>query len=105
MRLRRRFADVVERQLSLFATDYASLLDRIAEAREAYVRAPRTEAEYRFAEYQAWVSDGTDALADLRDGYASTLDEDAAAEYEAFFNRAVLQRFGDLALEIEDDDL
>jgi hypothetical protein len=88
----------------LFATDYASLLERIAEAREAYTRAPRTEAEYRFAEYQAWVADGTTALADLRDGYASTLDDDAAEEYEAVFNRAVLRRFGDLALEIESED-
>jgi hypothetical protein len=41
-------------------------------------------------------------LADLRDNYASTLDDDAADEYTAAFNRAVLKRFRRFALEIED---
>ena len=41
-------------------------------------------------------------LADLRDNFASTLDEDAAEEYEQAFNREVLRRFRRFALEIED---
>jgi hypothetical protein len=41
-------------------------------------------------------------LADLRDNFASALEEDAAEEYSAAFNRAVLKRFRRFALEIED---
>ena len=103
MRFRRRFSNVIDRQLDLFAEDHAGLLERIAEAREAYTGAPRGEAEDRFGEYQAWVSDGTDVLVQLRDSYASTLDSNAADEYEISFNRAVLRRFGDLALELEEE--
>jgi hypothetical protein len=40
-------------------------------------------------------------LADLRDNFASTLDDDAD-EYDRAFNRAVLKRFRRFALEIED---
>jgi hypothetical protein len=47
------------------------------------------------------VETGTELLADLRDGYASTLETDVAEEYEATFNRAVLKRLPRFALEIE----
>ncbi len=104
MRFRRRFADVVERQLDAFAEDHAALLERIAEARTAYAAAGREDAEDRFGAYQAWVADGTDVLMQLRENYASTLDADAADEYELAFNRAVLRRFGDLAFELEQED-
>jgi hypothetical protein len=103
MRLRRRrFSQLIERQLDVFAEDHAGLLERIAEAREAYRAAPRNEAEDRFGEYQAWGADATDVLAELRDNYASTLDEDAADEYEAEFNGAVRRRFSDLAFELDE---
>jgi hypothetical protein len=104
MRFRKRFGEVIARQLELFAADNARLLERIAEARDAYVAAPRNEAEARFGEYQAWVVDGTDALARLRDTYASSLDDSAEVEYRDAFNRAVRRRFGDLALELEEDE-
>jgi hypothetical protein len=102
MLFRRRFSKLIDRQLDLFAEDHAGLLERIAEAREAYERAPREDAEDRFGDYQAWAVDGTDELVRLRDGYASTLDGDVAAEYEAAFNRAVRRRFRELALELEE---
>jgi hypothetical protein len=101
MLFRRRFSKLIDRQLDLFSEDHGGLLDRIAEAREAYDGAPRDDAEDRFGEYQAWAEDGTEALARLRDGYASTLDDDAAAEYEAAFNRAVRRRFRELALVLD----
>jgi hypothetical protein len=104
MLFRRRFSKVIDRQLDLFAEDHAGLLERIAEAREAYDTAQRGEAEDRFGDYQAWASDGADALGQLRDGYASTLDEDAAAQYAAAFNRMVRRRFGELALELGEED-
>jgi hypothetical protein len=103
MLFRRRFAKLIDRQLDLFAEDNAGLLERIADAREAYDGAPRDDAEDRFGDYQAWAADGTDALVQLRDAYASTLDDDDAAEYETAFNRAVRRRFSELALELEED--
>ena len=103
MLFRRRFSKVIDRQLDLFVEDNAGLLERIDEAREAYDGAPRGEAEDRYGDYQAWASDGADALMQLRDGYAATLDDGAAADYTAAFNRAVRRRFGDLALELEDE--
>jgi hypothetical protein len=38
----------------------------------------------------------------MRDNFASAMDEEAAEEYEAEFNRAVAQRLPRFALEIED---
>ena len=63
---------------------------------------PRDEAEERYGDYVDLVETGTEVLADLRDNFASTLDEAAAEEYERSFNRAVARRFRRFALEIED---
>ena len=100
--LRRRFADVVARQLDIFEEDNAELIEECAQAERAYDEAPRDEAEERYGEYVDLVETGTELLADLRDNFAATLDEDAADEYEAAFNRAVLKRLPRFALEIED---
>jgi hypothetical protein len=93
---------VVARQLDIFVEDNAELVRECEEAELAYDRAPREEAEERYGEYVDLVETGTELLADLRDNFASTLDEDAAEEYEAGFNRAVLKRLPRFALEIED---
>jgi hypothetical protein len=100
---RRRFGSLIDRQLDLFAADHARLLEQIADARERYGEAERDEAEERYGDYSDLVTEGTEILAELRDNYASTLDDDAAQEYEAAFNFGVLRRFGDLALELEDE--
>ena len=100
--LRRRFADVVARQLDIFEEDNAELIEECAQAERAYDEAPRDEAEERYGEYVDLVETGTELLADLRDNFAATLAEDAADEYEAAFNRAVLKRLPRFALEIED---
>lgn len=103
MRLRRaRFSDVIERQLGLFERENRGLIDDCLAAERSYNRADRDEAEERYGDYVDLVETGTEVLADLRDHFASTLDEDAAEEYEAAFNRAVLKRFRRFALEIED---
>jgi hypothetical protein len=101
MILRKRFADVVSRQLDLFEREHAGLIADCEAAERAYNRADRDEAEERYGDYVDLVETGTELLADLRDGYASTLEEDAAEEYEATFNRAVLKRLPRFALEIE----
>ena len=101
MIFRKRFADVVSRQLDLFEREHAGLIADCEAAERAYDRADRDEAEERYGDYVDLVETGTELLADLRDGYASTLEEEAAEEYEAAFNRAVLKRLPRFALEIE----
>jgi len=98
---RRRFADVIGRQLDVFAVDEAALLVEVREAEQAYNRADRDEAEEKYGDYVDVVETATEALADMRDRFARTLDENAAEEYEAAFNRAVKRRWPPLGLEIE----
>jgi hypothetical protein len=103
VRLRRaRFSDLIERQLDLFEHEQRGLISDCIAAEQAYNRAERDEAEERYGDYVDLVETGTELLADLRDNFASTLDEDAAEEYEQAFNRGVLRRFRRFALEIED---
>ena len=99
---RRRFADVVRRQLDLFEHEHAALIADCDAAERAYDRAERDEAEERYGDYLDLVETGTELLAELRDNYASALDEDAAEEYEHAFNRAVAKRLPRFALEIEE---
>jgi hypothetical protein len=103
VRLRRpRFADLIDRQLDLFEREHRGLIEDCVAAERAYDRAARGEAEERYGDYVDLVETGTEVLADLRDNFASTLDDDAAEDYEDAFNRAVLKRFRRFALEIED---
>lgn len=99
---RRRFADIVTRQLDLFEDDYSDLIIEADEAEAAYERAGREDSEELFGDYMDVVESGAEALADLRDHYASTLEEDVAEEYRESFNHGVLKRFPRFALEIED---
>jgi hypothetical protein len=99
---RRRFADVVRRQLELFQRENAQLIRDCELAERAYDDSERDEAEERYGDYMDLVETGTEALAELRDSYGSTLDEATAEEYEAAFNRAVAKRLPRFALEIED---
>jgi hypothetical protein len=87
----RRFADVVSRQLDLFDTD--PLLVELGEAKTRYDRAPRDEAEEAFGDYMDVVDATKDALVEMRDTFARTLDADASEEYEAAFERAARKRW------------
>ena len=98
----KRFADVVSRQLDLFEREHAGLIADCVAAERAYDRADRSEAEERYGDYVDLVETATELLADLRDGYAATLEGETADEYEAAFNRAVLKHLPRFALEIED---
>ena len=98
---RRRFADLISRQLDLFEQEQAELIRDCVEAERAYDRADRDEAEERYGDYVDLVETGTELLADLRDAFKLTLDEDTAEEYEAEFNRAVVKRLPRFGLEIE----
>ena len=103
MRFRRaRFAELIDRQLDLFEREHRGLIDDCIAAERSYTRAERDEAEERYGDYVDLVETGTETLADLRDNFATTLDDDAAEHYVAAFNQAVLKRFRRFALEIED---
>jgi hypothetical protein len=99
---RSRFADVIARQLDVFAEDEArGLLEEVREAKALYDRADRDEAEEVYGDYVDVVEAATEALAGMRWRYVGTLDEASAEEYEAAFNRAVQKRWPPLGLEIE----
>jgi len=97
-----RFGELIDRQLDLFEREDADFLARVDEAEREYDRADREDAEEVFGRFQELVEHGTEALAELRDAYASSLDEDSAAEYVAEFNETVRRRLPRFALEIEE---
>jgi hypothetical protein len=73
------------------------LIEQCNEAERAYDRAPRSEAEERYAEYLDLVEEGAAALAEIRDAYAQTLESEQVDAYVAAFEREVnrhLPRFG-----------
>ena len=98
---RRRFADVIKRQLELFEREQRGLIEDCVAAERAYNRADREEAEERYGDSVDLAETGTEILADIRDHFASTLDEETREEYEYEFNRAVVKRLPRFGLEIE----
>lgn len=101
---KRRFGELIERQLALFEQDNAELFERVADAEADYRTARRDQAEERFGDLQELLAEGTDELIELRDTYAETLDEETSEEYVAAFDFAVLRRFPQFALELKDED-
>jgi hypothetical protein len=95
------FRDVIGRQLDLFVEDEADLLQECREKSRAYERADREDREEAYGDWADVVETATEVLADMRDRFARTLDEDAAEAYADSFNRAVRKRWPELGLEIE----
>jgi hypothetical protein len=96
---RARYAAVIDTQLDLFLRDRRDVLDEVDARLRAYNRAGRDDAEELYGDYVDAVETGTELLADVRDHYASTLDD--PSRYIDEFNRAVARRLPELALEIE----
>jgi rubrerythrin len=102
MRFRRDpFRDVIARQLDLFVEDEADLLEECRDRYRVYERADREDREEMYGDYSDAVETATEALADMRDRFKRTLDEEPAEDYEDSFNRAVKRRWPELGLEIE----
>jgi len=95
------FRDVIARQLDLFVEDEADLLEECRNKFRAYEQAPREDTEDAYGDFADVVETATEALADMRDRFARTLDEDASEAYQESFNRAVQKRWPELGLEIE----
>ncbi|MES1248522.1 MAG: hypothetical protein ABUS54_12705 [Actinomycetota bacterium] len=98
---RRRFAELIARQLDVFAEDSEDVFAEIRHRKSLYDRADRDEAEELYGDYIDAVETGTETLADMRDRFKRTLDDDAADEYEQEFNRAVKKRWSHFGLEID----
>ncbi len=90
---RNRFADLVRRQLDLFAEEDAELFAEADEAERAYDAAEREDAEEAYAAFQLVLDAGAERLAEIQAAYAASLEDDAAREYEAAFVRAAAKRF------------
>ena len=99
--MRGRFVDLVERQIALFTADNEGLIRDTEAALAAYNRARRDEAEERYGDYLDLIETGTDALVELRDNFASSLDEDSYEEYHEVFNRIVRKRLPRFGLELD----
>lgn len=95
MILRRgRFDELVARQLDLFEEDEAALLAEARKADEAWTSAATDESEELYGEYQLVVDAIGEDLYATRETYAGALEERAAAEYRAAFDRTAGKRFG-----------
>jgi transcription elongation GreA/GreB family factor len=100
--MRGRFSELIARQLDLFEEQDAEFLRRVDDAERAYDAADREEAEEVYGRYQELIEHGTEALAEMRDAYAATIDPEEAEEYVAEFNQTVMDRLPRFGLEIED---
>ncbi|MCC6222413.1 MAG: hypothetical protein IT201_02860 [Thermoleophilia bacterium] len=103
MRLRRPgpFAELVERQLELFAGESARMLVEVEGALRAYDRAPAGEAEERYGDYVDRLDAARDGLEAIRAAYAATLAPDAVEVYRAAFAERVRRRWPAIAAELE----
>lgn len=93
MILRRRFGDVIDRQLALFAEERAELLEECDEALRQYDAADRDEAGEHYERFGDLQEEVNEALEDIRARYAATLDDRLADRYLAEFDRAAAKRF------------
>jgi hypothetical protein len=98
---RRRFSEVISRQLDLFVHDNPEVIEEARARLDAYNRSGREDAEELYGDYVDAVETGTEILADMRWEFRKTLDEVDGEEYDAEFNRAVVKRLPEFGLEIE----
>ena len=101
---RKPFHELVERQLELFAVEHASLLDEAEEADAAWTSADAAESEELYGDYQLVVDTIGERLREVRETYASSLDELTADEYRDAFDRAATGRYRRYVSFLEDDD-
>jgi hypothetical protein len=90
---KRRFADLVNRQLDLFEEDERELLAEAAEADARWTHASAEESEELYGDYQLVVDAIAERLLDVRETYAASLDETAADQYRTTFDAAARKRF------------
>jgi hypothetical protein len=102
---RRRFSDLVERQLDLFVADHRSEIADLVQALDEHHRASSDDAQEAYGDYQDRVDWAAQDLLALRDAYAATLDVDTAAVYVRAFSRGVHRRFPALGNAVDTEDV
>ena len=106
MRLfRRRFSDLVERQLDLFMGDHRAEIAGLVQALDEHHRSSQRGRPGGVRRLPGPRRLGRADLIALRDAYASTLDDDTAAAYRRAFSRGVRRRFPALARAVESEDV
>jgi hypothetical protein len=103
IRRSRRFDELVEKQLDLFALDEAPLLEELPAAEDTWIRAPREEAEEAYGDLQLVLDALGERLLDLRETYAATLPDSGVDVYREAFTRRARRRFGRAATLLEED--
>ncbi len=102
---RRRFSDLVERQLDLFTADHRTEIAELVQALDEHHRAETDDAQETYGDYQDRVDWAAQDLLAIRDAYAATLDDDTAAAYSRAFLRGVRRRFPALGRAVETEDV
>ena len=102
---RRRFSELVDRQLDLYAQDHRDEIREIVDALDQHRASSSEEAQETFGDYQDRVDWAAQDLITLRDTYARTLDTDTAAAYGKAFARGVRRRFPALARAVQSGDV
>lgn len=86
---RRRFGDLIDRQLRVFAEDHSERLAQITQTRATYRDSDTNEAEQRYGDYADELEWAAEELMEMRDTYAATLDGAATERYLHEFRRTV----------------
>lgn len=94
---RRRFADVVARQLHLFDADHADSIDEARGALAAYDAASDEAAGLEaYARYEDLCEDLEEAVISMREGWASHLEAPIDKHYRDAFDHAALKAWRDV---------
>jgi hypothetical protein len=102
---RRRFLDLVDRQLDLFAQDHREEMRELEAALDAHRGASGDDHAEAFGDYQDRIDWAAQDLIRLRETYARTLDPETAAAYEKAFARGVRKRYPALASAVQTGDV
>jgi hypothetical protein len=102
---RRRFSELVDRQLELYAQDHRDEIREIVAALDQHRTSTSEDAQEAFGDYQDRIDWAAQDLIALRDTYARTLDEQTAAAYTKAFGRGVRRRFPALARAVDSGDV
>lgn len=103
--LRRRFADLVVRQLDLYESENRPRLEGLASDLAAHRAGDDEDHLETYGDYQDGVDVAASELMSIRNTYARSLDPDTVPGYEKAFLRAVRRRFPALATAIETEDV
>lgn len=104
----RRYDELINHQLAIFAEEHSELAEELSAALAVYRAANKASAEESFGDVQDVAEEGRDALERLREGFATTLEEELADAYRVEFDQRAAQRYPEFALELDvwarDDD-